>query len=143
METSIAYDAEGREVLVRGGTGVVTAVQAVGMADDDNRYPRYRVEIAIDPDPHQPRIMRFSAQPTVDADSPLYAMALQALRDKTPVSWQIEWRRHEWIPGDLPIGALNLVTDSRSVLTEMALIEPLEPVDADSIPDFIPATWTS
>ena len=45
--------------------------------------------------------------------------------------WTVQWHRHDWIPGDLPIGSLNLATDARSILSGLDRVVVPEPVEAE------------
>jgi hypothetical protein len=131
---------DGVEILVRKGTGIVTNVNPVGTsADDGATYAKYQVEIMIDPPETRKRAIRYCAHPIITSDSPLYAAAIEALRSESQIEWRIEWHRHDWMPTDIPIGAMNLVTDARSVLTELRLLDPLPDPESIEIPDEIPA----
>lgn len=140
MQTWVEVDERGREYLVRSGTGVVTAVVPVGIVEAQSAHTMYRVEIYCDAPHGRPGSIRFSAHPIVAADSPLYRQALLALDQVWAVLWTVQWHRHDWIPDDIPIGALNLTTDSRSVLSGLVAVTVPDSVDYD-VPDFVPSHW--
>ena len=140
MQAWVERDSQGREYLVRTGTGVVTAVAAVGIVDDESDPSVYRVEIYCDAPHGRPGAIRYSTHPLVDGGSPLMAVARDALADVWPIVWTVQWHRHAWIPDDLPIGTLNLVTDARSVLTSLDPVGVPEPIQA-AIPDYVPLHW--
>ena len=142
MQTWVEADAAGRQYLVRSGTGVVTAVAPVGIIGPDDEHTTCRVEIYCDAPHGRPGAIRYSVHPVVSATSPLCAAAYDALEQVWPIAWTVEWHRHDWIPDDLPIGALNLVTDARSVLKGLDRVALPEPAFAD-IPDFAEVQWRS
>lgn len=114
MRAWVTRDAGGCEYLIRTGTGVVTAVVPVG--DADGPVIVYRVEIACDRPVGRSRAVRFSAHGLVDADDPMVILAMDACASALPVRWEIEWHRHAWVPGHLPIGSLDLASDARAAL---------------------------
>ena len=63
--------------------------------------------------------------------------AMQAIRDEESYSFTIEWHRHDYVPADLPIEALDLALDARGVLIELISMRQ----HATSIPDRVPAAW--
>lgn len=140
MQAWLERDDRGREYLVRSGTGVVTAVVPVGIVGPSEQCTFYRVEIYCDAPVGRPAAIRFSVHPHVVADGPLFDVADDALREVWPVSWSAQWHRHDWIPGDLPLGTLNLVTDARCVLAALDQVAVPEPVDV-AVPDFVPVRW--
>jgi len=140
MQTWVDVDAGGCQFLVRTGTGVVTAVAPVGIVGPDDESTSYRIEIYCDAPHGRPGAIRYSVHPIVPAMSPLYRGAVDALDQVWPIVWTVEWHRHDWIPADLPIGALNLVTDTRSVLTGLDRVVLPEPVFSD-LPDFADLPW--
>ncbi|MHB1067657.1 MAG: hypothetical protein ACYC2Z_09585 [Candidatus Nanopelagicales bacterium] len=140
MQAWIQDGADGRQYLVRTGTGVVTAVVPVGIVDPDERHTLYRVELYCDAPHGRPGSIRYSAHPVVAGGTPLHAAALEALEQVWPVAWTIEWHAHDWIPADLPIASLNLVTDARCVLAGLDRVVVPEPLD--DLPDFVPVAWT-
>jgi hypothetical protein len=140
MQAWTEVDDQGRQYLVRTGTGVITAVVPVGVADVGEAHTLYRTEIYCDAPHGRPGAIRYSAHPLVAADSPLLNLARAALSDVWPVFWTIQWHRHEWVPEDLPIASLDLATDARSTLAALdrvLLPEPLESI----VPDFVPLHW--
>lgn len=140
MQTWVESDERGRQYLVRTGTGVVTAVTPVGIVGPDDSHTLYRVEIYCDAPHGRPGAIRYSTHPNVTADQPLFTAAREALEQVWPVVWTVQWHRHDWIPDDLPIGALNLVTDARSMLVGLDKVLLPDPMDAD-VPDFVPVHW--
>jgi hypothetical protein len=139
MQTWVETDGQGRQYLVRTGTGVVTAVVPVG-GEPDREASFSRVEIYCDAPHGRPGAIKYSAHPLVETGHPLHRAALESLDQVWPVVWTVEWHRHDWIPGDLPIASLNLGTDARSILAALDRVVVPEPVDAD-VPDFVPVQW--
>lgn len=141
MQGWIESDAAGREVLVRTGTGVVTAIVLLGV--DGDGPAQYRVEIYCDAPHGRPGAIRYSAHPTVPSGHPLLAVAQSALDEVWAVAWTIQWHRHEWVPDELPIMSLNLASDARNVLVELERVIVPEAVDALGaiIDDFAAGDW--
>jgi|JI10StandDraft_1071094.scaffolds.fasta_scaffold25405_6 hypothetical protein len=142
MQAWVEADERGREYLVRTGTGVVTAVVPVGIVGPDDRHTFFRVELYCDAPHGRPGAIRYSAHPIVAAEDEGCRTALAALNDVWPVVWTVEWHRHEWIPAELPIASLNLVTDARCVLAALDRVVVPEPLE-EAVPDFIPARWSA
>jgi hypothetical protein len=140
MQTWVDVDSRGRQFLVRTGTGVVTAVVPVGIVGPDEDRTSYRVEIYCDAPHGRPGAIRYSVHPIVASVSELHREAVDALEQVWPIVWTVEWHRHDWIPDDLPIGALNLVTDARSILTSLDRVALPEPVFED-LPEFADLSW--
>jgi hypothetical protein len=140
MQTWVGEDERGAQYLVRTGTGVVTAVLPVGIVDPDGGNTIYRIEIYCDAPHGRPGSIRYSAHPLVPADDPLYKRALEALDQVWAVMWTVEWHRHDWIPSDVPVAALNLTTDARSLLVGLEHVTVPETMDY-GVPDFVPAVW--
>jgi hypothetical protein len=140
MQTWVDVDIRGRQFLVRTGTGVVTAVVPVGIVGPDEDRTSYRVEIYCDAPHGRPGAIRYSVHPIVASVSELHREAADALEQVWPIVWTVEWHRHDWIPDDLPIGALNLVTDARSILTSLDRVALPEPVFED-LPEFADLSW--
>ncbi len=140
MQAWLELDDRGREYLVRTGTGVVTAVVPVGIVGPDDLHTFYRVDIYCDAPHGWPGAIRFSAHPIVAAENPLFGVVAESLREVWPVVWSAQWHRHDWIPAELRIDTLNLVTDARCnlvALDRVAMPELLE----DPVLDFVPARW--
>ena len=114
MQAWTSLDGEGQEILVRAGTGRVTAVVPVGEPDQPVRV--YRVEIAVAAAPGRSRAVRVSAHALVASDDPLTLIAQDACDTGASISWEIDWRRHSWVPGHLPVASLNLASDTRATL---------------------------
>ncbi|MDP1876760.1 MAG: hypothetical protein Q8M17_04270 [Actinomycetota bacterium] len=125
MHAWVDADDLGREVLTRTGTGAVTALVPLGVDG------LLRVEISCTPPPGRARAIRYSVHGTVAGADPVAVAAADACATGSRVAWAVRWHRHEGIPGDLPIGALDLATDARAVLVSLA---PL-PADADVLAD--------
>lgn len=140
MQAWLEVDDRGREYLVRSGTGVVTAVAPVGIVGPDDLHTFHRVEIYCDAPSGRPGAIRFSVHPIIAMADSLFAAAAEAVRDVWPVSWTVQWHRHDWIPSDLPIGTLNLAADARCNLVGLDRIAlPEQP--EDGVPDVIPPRW--
>jgi hypothetical protein len=140
MQTWVETGTRGRQYLVRTGTGVVTAVVPVGIVGAEDDATQYRVEIYCDAPHGRPGAIRYSTHPLISSADPLYAVALDALEQVWAVMWTVQWHRHDWIPDDVPIAALDLATDSRSVLVSLDRVTVPEPADYD-VPVFVPAQW--
>lgn len=140
MQAWVETDGQGRQYLVRTGTGVVTAVVPIGIVDPDDDHAFFRVEVYCDAPHGRPGAIRYSVHPIVQGTDPLRAAAAAALDQVWPVIWTVEWHRHDWIPDDLAIDTLNLVTDTRSILVGLDRVVVPELVDAD-FPDFLPIHW--
>ncbi len=106
------------ETLLRRGTGVLTAVVPIGDPADG----RHRAEILCDAGPGRPRAIRITVHPTVLATAPAFEVARHAEREGLAVEWTIRWTRHDWVPVDLPVTALDLATDTAAVLEELAVV---------------------
>lgn len=114
MRAWVETDATGAEVLVRAGTGTVTAVSpGTDVA---------RVEI----DCHLPgswsRTLRYTVEASIPVGHPLLAIAREAEAGDLVVTWSAVWCRHEGVPAHLPIGSLDLATDARATLAELAIV---------------------
>jgi hypothetical protein len=140
MQAWLEVDGQGRQYLVRTGTGVVTAVAPVGITGPDDSHALYRVEIYCDAPHGRPGAIRYSTHPIVSSGDPLLDRARAALTDVWAVAWTVQWHRHDWVPDDLPIASLNLMTDARALLTALDRVDVPEAVEA-SIPDYLPAGW--
>lgn len=122
MRAWIEHDEQGQEILLRTGRGVVTAVAPVGIVAADGQHTYYRVEVGVEAPSSGARAIRYSVHPIVAADDPMFGQAVLAWDTSAPITWTAAWRRHDWVPGDLPITALNLVTDARCLLAELSLV---------------------
>jgi hypothetical protein len=142
MQAWLDSDEQGRQFLVRTGTGVVSAVVPVGIAEPDESHALYRVEIYCDAPHGRPGAIRYSTHPVVSSEDPLFALARRALDEVWAVGWTVQWHRHDWVPADLPISSLNLATDARATLAGLDRVSLPEPVDMDiDVPAFLPAGW--
>lgn len=121
MHAWITRDADGREVLVRTGTGRVTAVAPIGA--DGEPASIYRVEIDCDAPAGRARAIRYSVHGLLAAADPRVLEALEFADRGERLRWTVEWHRHSWIPADLPIGSLDLATDAMARVTELVPLE--------------------
>lgn len=151
MRAWIDVDGSGRQYLTRVGTGLVLSVTPIGeggsvhpLADsltDDSvtiaAAPFHRIAILIDGAVGASPAIRFQVSAILATDDPMFATAMQAIRDEESYSFTIEWHRHDYVPADLPIEALDLALDARGVLIELISMRQ----HATSIPDRVPAAW--
>lgn len=114
MHAWVTHDDQGREVLLREGMGVVTAV--VGIGDADEPAVLYRIEIECERPMGRARSIRYSVHGLVEANGPLVVEALDAQALGQAVAWTIQWTRHSWIPDHLPIASLDLASDARAAV---------------------------
>lgn len=117
MRAWITRDEGGSEVLVRSGTGRVTAVVAVGRGDEPALV--YRAEIDCDTPRGRPRAIRYRAHALIPAEDPLAVVAMEAEHSGESMQWAIEWRRHSWVPASLPVSSLDLASDARASLVAL------------------------
>ena len=133
MRTWIEIDDNGREFLSRTGVGTVVAVSPVGIVGPGDEHTIHLVEIDCEP---ERGVICLRARAHVCIDDELFGLARSARDSGCAVIWAIQWHRHDWVPGHLPIVALDLATDARGRLVE------LRPADVDAgAPDFVPASW--
>ena len=133
MRAWIEADDAGRQFLSRAGEGVVVSVSPVGIAGPDGGYLFHLIALDCD---HGPSGVRVRVRAQIATEDPLYAIGCSAFDDGRPMVWSVQWHRHDWVPGHLPIVALDLATDARGRLVE------LRPADVDAgAPDFVPASW--
>jgi hypothetical protein len=140
MHGWLEVDDRGRQLLVRTGTGVVTAVSPIGIPDAHEDHSTCVVEIYCDAPHGRPGSIRYSIHALVPTGHPLYREALEVLEQVWPVAWTVRWLRHEWIPDDLPIASLDLATDARAILCGLERVLLPEPLASD-VPDFVPVHW--
>jgi hypothetical protein len=119
MLSWIVDDDEGRSYILRAGTGAVSAVSPVGIADEHGDYAFHAVEIDIDQPKGRARAIRLTTHGRVVTDDPLHEAAVALLQEQAHVSWSIAWHRHPWIPADVPITSLNLRHDAESWLVSI------------------------
>lgn len=118
MRGWIQFDERGRSVLCRAGRGIVTAI--VPLVDEPaDVLARARVEIEVERPAGRPRSIRLSTAGLVFVDDPAFEAASLAELEGAPVSWSIEWHRHEWIPDAVDISSLNLVSDAEARLVAL------------------------
>lgn len=152
MRAWIDLDDQGREYLTRVGSGIVLAVTPVGDlgvvtlghddvdADADAQAPTaqfHRVAILVDALTGGSPAVRFQATAVVPSDSELLERAHRAIADEESYSWTIQWHRHDYVPGDLPIESLDLANDARGFLVELSPVREF----ANAVPDHVPASW--
>jgi hypothetical protein len=125
MHSWIESDDVRGEVLVRRGTGVVTAL--VPLTDDAQGL--HRAEIRCDTPPGRPRSVRITVHPNVLATDAAFVAARHSMREGLSVEWTVRWTRHEWVPAHLPMSSLDLATDSSAVLVQVSA-SPVSDADA-------------
>lgn len=103
------------DVLVRRGRGLVTAVVDIA-GPDGEPCPFVRVEIDCERPPGGPRAVRYRVHPLLPGDDPLAGQARRAQAEGIPVEWTVRWVRHDWIPIDLPVTSLDLMSDATAFL---------------------------
>lgn len=119
MLSWIVDDEEGRSYLLRAGTGMVSAVSPVGIADEHGAFAFHAVEIDIDQPRGRARAIRLTTHGRVVTDDPLHEAAVELMHEQAPVSWSIAWHRHPWVPADVAITSLNLRHDTESWLVSI------------------------
>lgn len=129
MRSWVEVDEHDRQYVVRAGTGLITAVVPIGIADSGDLCELYRVEISCDVPNGRSSAVRYSAHPVVAAQDPLADFAFAALGNVWAVAWTIEWRRHEWVPDEVPVGSLDLASDARCLLVGLDRARLPEVVD--------------
>ena len=134
MQGWVVADISGRTYLVRAGTGVITAVVPVGLADPDGRHAFHRVEIEVDRPLGHPRAIRYSTSAQVASADPLCAVAMVMAQEGRRVTWAIEWHRQDWVPGHLLITSLDLARDAQATLVAIDALAA-EPELARSMPE--------
>lgn len=111
MQGWVSLDADGREFLVRTGTGTVTAMVRTPLG--------LHLEIDCTARAQRPRAIRYLVAglwpPGGDAD--------QAILDGAPCSWTIEWHRRDDVPASVPVLSLDLHTDATARVTALARLE--------------------
>lgn len=151
MRAWIDVDGSGRQYLTRVGSGLVLSLTPIGeggavdplagsLTDHAvtlGAAPFHRIAILIDGAVGASPAIRFQASAILATDDPMFAIAMQAIRDEESYGFTIEWHRHDYVPADLPIESLDLALDTRGVLIELISMRQ----HAASIPDAIPAVW--
>ena len=152
MRAWIDIDSSGRQYLTRVGSGLVLSVTPIGdlgpihplgesLTDDAPAMtpaPFHRIAILIDGAAGSSPAIRFQASAIIATDDPMFATAMEAIRDEESYSFTIEWHRHEYVPAELPIESLDLALDTRGFLVELVAMRE----HANAIPDLIPAEWS-
>lgn len=116
MRSWVDVDQDGRQFLVREGRGQVSAVAPAG---DD----LFLVEILCELPPHWSASLRTTVQARVPSGHPLLAEVRSAEANGETVNWSMEWHRHEGIPADIPLEALDLRVDTHSTLVAFAAVD--------------------
>lgn len=105
MHGHTVVDARGREVLVRSGSGLVTAVVP------DSAGTLVEIEWRA----RGVRSIRYTICARTDDHGP----ALDALTSDRPWSWTVEWHRRPHVPDHLPIAVLDLARDADARLVSL------------------------
>ena len=142
MKSWLEVDADGREYLVRSGTGIVTAVSPLTHSPVTDASDFLRVDISCDAPAGRARAIRYSAHPRVLRNSVIAELAQRAEEGQFSVNWTVEWHRLDHIPGNIPIMSLNLSTDTHASLIVLERVLSERDVQVE-IPDFVPASWES
>lgn len=116
MLSRIDLDDQGRQILVREGTGWVTAV-----VPTDPALEAFRVEIQCRLPRHWSAALRTTVTAVVPAGHPLMTQIRSHEVSGNEVAWAMEWHRHDGVPGTLPISSLDLATDATSRLVALHL----------------------
>ena len=116
MRSWIDVDPQGRQFLVREGRGHVSAVSPAG---DD----QFLVEILCELPPQWSASLRTTVQARIPAGDPLLSDIRSAEAAGDTVRWSMEWHRHEGIPGEIPLEALDLRVDTHSTLVAFAAVD--------------------
>ncbi len=133
MKAWIEADDAGRQFLSRAGEGIVVSVSPVGIAGPDGDYLFHLIALDCD---HGPNGVRVRVRAQIATEDPLYAIGCSAFDDGYPMVWAVQWHRHDWVPGELPIVSLDLATDAVGRLVE------LRAADLDQqVPEHMPASW--
>lgn len=122
MKGWLSTDDQGRSILVRQGTGVVTAVAPVGVPGPDGQHALHRVEIEVTRPQGRPRAIRISTHGNLMTGDPLLAVAAQAEASGDEIAWQIAWHRLAWVPADIDITSLDLANDAQARLLSLAWV---------------------
>lgn len=116
MRSWVDVDQAGRQFLVREGRGHVSAVAPVG---DD----QFLVEILCELPPQWSASLRTTVQARIPSGDPALAEIRAAEATGETVLWSMEWHRHEGIPAELPLEALDLRADTHSTLVAFAAVD--------------------
>ena len=133
MRAWIDIDGSGRQYLTRDGSGLVLSVTPL-----DDLGPVSRIDILVDGACGPSPAIRFQASAIVATDDPMFAIAMEAIRDEESCSFTIEWHRHEHVPADLPIAVLDVARDTRGILVELVPIRE----HALYVPSIGPTEWS-
>ena len=131
----IENDADGRSVLMRSGTGRVSAVLPVGSPEQDAVQPFHTVVIDVESGPGRPRSIRLSTRARVNHGESLHREALEGLSDQDPRSWCIAWHRHSWVPDEVDITSLDLQSDTQAWLVSLERLSASTDKSADARPN--------
>ena len=152
MRAWIDIDGSGRQYLTRDGSGLVLSITPIGdlgpvhaLSDSLTESsltmtaaPFHRIAILVDGPCGPSPAIRFQASAIIATNDPMFAIAMEAIRDEESCSFTIEWHRHEHVPADLPIAALDVARDTRGILVELVPIRE----HALYVPSIVPAEWS-
>lgn len=124
MRTWLSQAENGESVLMRSGTGRVTAVADVSSSDFGIIEPMALIVVEIECEAASPaRSVRVTTRGVCPTDSEIAGTATLAHDLSARVSWMIEWSRRPGIPAHLPIETLQLKTDATPRLVALALAD--------------------
>lgn len=121
MRSWVDVDQAGRQFLVREGRGRVSAVAPVGDG-------QFLVEILCELPPHWSASLRTTVQARIPSGHPYLTDVRSAESTGQMVDWSMEWHRHEGIPADIPLEALDLRVDTHSTLVAFAAVDEAAPL---------------
>jgi len=127
METWEAREeSTGADILLRSGTGNIVSVEGINLLPEtDNEFERYRIALSIHPDGVHTGSVVHTIMPTIQPkDTELLATAITAASTGQTVNWTVEWRRHDRIPNDIPLAALDFSMDTWSIVRSLELLAP-------------------
>ncbi len=107
IESWTATDPDGNWCIHQRGIGHVIAIHAVGTRPPGKAAGLYRVDICLETRDDEDVVIAGH----IRGESDLHRTALWAIASGVDVEWSIRYRRHRWIPPDVPIGALRSAVD--------------------------------
>jgi hypothetical protein len=135
MTSWIEVDDKGLEFLVRSGSGSVLSLTPVGLVGPNDVHTFYLVELEVR-EPSPPAALHYRAVGHVRRDEGPFTLLHRAWSEGSLVSWVMRWRRHEWVPNELPLLSLDHVADTRAEVIDIQMLES----STESI--FVPVQWT-
>jgi len=135
MTSWIEVDETGGEYLVRSGSGSVLSLTPVGLVGPNDVHTFYRVELEVR-DSLLPTALHYRAVGHVQREGHPFSLLQQAWSDGSLVSWMMRWRRHDWVPKELPVLALDHVADTRAEVLDIRVCE-----GKSLTPLFVPTHW--